>query len=124
MGDTSNNSKKLYAGEVFQVGSKKPHRNPTPIISFSDADYDDNMIDGHQDALVITTKIGTNTVKKILVDNGSSVDILYHHSYSRMDLGDRKLSEAKGAPLYGFIGNEVRVVGVIDLPILFGSSPC
>ncbi|XP_074351863.1 uncharacterized protein LOC141691011 [Apium graveolens] len=74
--------------------------------------------------LVITTKIGTNTVRKILVDNGSSVDIIYYNAYSRMDLGDMKIDTAKETPLYEFTGNEVKLVGVIDLPVLFGSPPC
>lgn len=52
------------------------------------------------------------------------MDVLYHHAYARMDLGDRKMSDAKDVPLYGFTGNEVKVVGVIDLPVLFGSPPC
>lgn len=41
-----------------------------------------------------------------------------------MKLGDRKLRDAKDVPLYGFTWNEVRVCGMIDLPVLFGSSPC
>ncbi|XP_074323253.1 uncharacterized protein LOC141660188 [Apium graveolens] len=41
-----------------------------------------------------------------------------------MELGDRKLDTAKGTPLYGFTGNEVKLFGVIDLPVLFGSPPC
>ncbi|XP_074347371.1 uncharacterized protein LOC141686220 [Apium graveolens] len=41
-----------------------------------------------------------------------------------MDLGDRKFDTSKGTPLYGFTGNEVKLVGVIDLPVLFGSPPC
>lgn len=82
------------------------------------------MIEGHQDALVITAKIGTNTVKKILIDNGSSVDILYNSAFSKMDLGDRKIDRAWTSPLYGFTGNEVKVIGIIDMPVLFGSPPC
>ncbi|XP_017245343.1 uncharacterized protein LOC108217003 [Daucus carota subsp. sativus] len=108
---------------VYRLDSKRPRRNPSPVISFSDADYADGVVPGHVDALVITTKIGTNVVKKILIDNGSSVDILYQNAYARMDLGDRKMTIAKGSPLYGFTGNEVRVIGVIDLPVLFGSPP-
>ncbi|XP_074326653.1 uncharacterized protein LOC141664594 [Apium graveolens] len=123
-GGNSNRSRKSYAREIFRVESKKPKRNPSPIIFFSDEDYGDRVIEDHQDALVITTKIGTNTVQKIIVDNGSSVDILYHSAFKRMDIGDRKLKDALDAPLYGFTGNEVKVVGMIDLPVLFGSPPC
>lgn len=72
--------------------------------------------------LVITAKVGTNTVKKILIDNDNSVDILYHGAYSRMDLGDRNM-ENVNIPLYRFIGNEVKVVCTIDLSIMFGTSP-
>lgn len=47
------------------------------------------MIESHQDALVITAKVDIYTVKKILIDNRSFVDIFYHHVFSRMDMGDR-----------------------------------
>ncbi|XP_074342599.1 uncharacterized protein LOC141680208 [Apium graveolens] len=117
----SNWARKSYAREVYRIESKKPMRNPSPIILFLDEDYGDRIIEDHQDALVITTKVGTNTVQKILVDNGSSVDILYYSAFKRMDLGDRKLNDARDAPLYGFIGNEIKVIGVIDLPVLYGS---
>lgn len=40
-----------------------------------------------------------------------------------MDLGDRKLKNVN-TPLYGFTGNKVKVVGVIDLLVLLGSLPC
>ena len=110
--------------EVLNLDTKRPRKNPTPIISFSDEDFTQGLIKGHQDALVITTKVGPNTVKKLLVDDGSVVDILYFNAFSRMDLGDRKLNETKVPPLFGFTGNEVRVVGTIDLPVLFSTSPC
>ncbi|XP_017239615.1 uncharacterized protein LOC108212399 [Daucus carota subsp. sativus] len=120
---SSNNAKKLYAREVCRIDSKRPKQNPSLVISFSDEDYPEGIIRTHQDAMVITTKIGTNTVKKILIDDGSSVDILYHGAFSRMELGDKILDRARNAPLYGFTGNEVRVLGTIDLPVLFGSPP-
>lgn len=41
-----------------------------------------------------------------------------------MNLGDRKLMDVKDVPLYGFTGNEERVRGMIDLPVLFSSVPC
>lgn len=102
---------------------KKPLLNPSPVISFSDEDYLVGMLENHQDALVITTKVGTNMVKKILIENGSSVDIRYHSSYSRMELGGHKL-ENVNLRLYGFTCNEVKVVGVIDRSVFFGSLLC
>ncbi|XP_074356705.1 uncharacterized protein LOC141696464 [Apium graveolens] len=126
VGGLSPNSRKLYAREVFNVNpsaTKRPRANPSPFISFSDDDYRPGLIEGHQNALVITTCVGNNTVKKMLVDNGSSVDVLYHHAFSRMDIGDRRLKNSR-TPLYGFTGNEVHVVGTVDIPVLFGSPPC
>lgn len=81
------------------------------------------MIETHQDALVGTAKVGTNTVKMILIDNYSSVDILYQHTLSKMDMGDRKL-ENINMPLYGFTGKKVKVVGIIDLTVLFDTVSC
>ena len=40
-----------------------------------------------------------------------------------MDVGDRKLSDAINSPLYGFTGNEVKVLGTINLPVRVGSPP-
>jgi len=39
----------------------------------------------HNDALVVTAHIGCYKVSKILVDGGSSVNILYSHALDRMD---------------------------------------
>lgn len=84
-GGSSNNSRKSYVREILNINPeavKRPRANPSPIISFPDEDYSPGMIENHQDALVITTKVGAHVVKKILIDNGSSVDILYHHAFS------------------------------------------
>lgn len=69
-GGLSNNSRKSYAREIFNINldiTKRPRSNPSPIISFSDEDFPPGIIGGHQDALVITTKVGTDTVKKFLL---------------------------------------------------------
>lgn len=44
-GGISNNAKKLYGREVLRVETKRPRRNSTTIISFSDDDYTENMIE-------------------------------------------------------------------------------
>ncbi|XP_074347316.1 uncharacterized protein LOC141686161 [Apium graveolens] len=74
--DTSNNSRKQYAREVVKLNPSRvkcQHANPLPIISFSDNEYHPDLVEDHQDALVITTRIGNNIAKKLHVDNGSSV---------------------------------------------------
>ena len=70
VGGASNNSKKQYAREVYQIhpGVAKKPKPSSHVISFSEADRSPGLLDDHQDPLVITTKIGTNTVKKILID--------------------------------------------------------
>ena len=74
------------------------------------------------DALVIKAMIANNNVHRILVDNGSSVDILYFQAFERMGL---KVSDLKPLPnpVYGFTGDSTVPVGVISLPMTLGEYP-
>ena len=57
----------------------------------------------HYDALVIKAMIANNNLHRILVDNGSSVDIFYFQAFKMMGL---KVSNLKPSPnpVYGFMG--------------------
>lgn len=46
------------------------------VISFSDKDQGD-IVGPHDDPIVLNLKIETHRVKRIMIDTGSSVDILY-----------------------------------------------
>ena len=37
----------------------------------------------HSDALVITTRIANSNIYRILVDNGSAIDIIYPNAYKK-----------------------------------------
>ena len=76
----------------------------------------------HCDALVVKAMIANNNVHRILVDNGSSVDILYFQAFERMEL---KVSDLKPSPnlVYGFTGDSVILLGVISLPMTLGEYP-
>ena len=52
----------------------------------------------------------------ILMDNGSSVDILYYQTFWRMGL---KINDLKPSPnlVYGFIGDFVTPMETISLPM-------
>ena len=51
-----------------------------PIIGFSEEDAR-RLHHLHDDALVISIRVGDYNIHRVLVDNGSSVDILYHPAF-------------------------------------------
>ena len=71
------------------------------------------------DALVVKAMIANNNVHRMLVDNGSSVDILYYQAFQRIGL---KVSDLKPSPnpIYGFTGDSVIPLGIISLPMTLG----
>ena len=74
------------------------------------------------DALVIKAMMANNNVYRILVDNGSSVDILYYQAFQRIGLKDSDLRPSPNL-IYGFTGDSVVPVGVITLPLMVGEYP-
>ncbi|XP_077221685.1 uncharacterized protein LOC143855448 [Tasmannia lanceolata] len=60
--------------------------------------------------------------KKVLVDNGISADILYHHAFKQMGIPEDRLKPFD-SHLYGFLRNIVPVEGSVELPIWIGSAP-
>uniref|UniRef100_A0A2N9EEI4 Uncharacterized protein n=1 Tax=Fagus sylvatica TaxID=28930 RepID=A0A2N9EEI4_FAGSY len=84
------------------------------IISFSEEDARGTH-QPHDDALVITVNIAGFTTRRVMVDNGSSADILYLPAYQQMRLDKDKL-RPMDAPLVGFTGDKVCPVGIVTLP--------
>ena len=60
----------------------------------------------HKDALIIMANIANNLVHRILVVNGSTVNILYRHAYQKIGLTWVDLSPTT-SPLYRFTGDHV-----------------
>ena len=76
----------------------------------------------HGDAIVITLLIADYTTWRVLVDNGSSADILYYPAFQLMRLG-RDLLRLACSLLIGFGGMKVQPVGTVTLPVVVGSYP-
>ncbi|XP_077226391.1 uncharacterized protein LOC143859619 [Tasmannia lanceolata] len=121
-GGTSSSTQKAYARRVNAVHTCDKKMKIENEISFSDTDLN-NLILPHDDALVITMLVANWELKKILVDNGSSADILYYHAFKQMMIGDDGLRPAN-SDLFGFSGEVVKVEGQIELPVLVGEPPC
>lgn len=111
---------------VLMVSEQPTQRDlpyPGIIISLSDEDYPSESVEPHERALVITVKVGPVDMRRIMIDNGTSVDILYSHAYLRLDLEGRKMEVGQEAPLYGFSNNPVNVVETIEPLVTFDIAP-
>jgi hypothetical protein len=73
----------------------------------------------HNDAMVIEVNIAGWMIGKVLVDNGSSADILFLKTFEKMNLSQHMLHPPE-YPLQGFGGKPIKPVGKISLPISFG----
>ena len=74
----------------------------------------------HNDAIVITLAIANYTTRRVLIDNGSSVDILYYPAFQQIRINKEILCQVN-VPLIGFGGMKVLPVGMIFLPVVVGS---
>ena len=76
----------------------------------------------HDDTVVVSMTIANYDVKKILVDNGSSTDVLFYLVFFRMRLPNDRLRRVS-IPLVGFTGDAVIVEGEITLPLTVETKP-
>uniref|UniRef100_A0A2N9HZF6 Uncharacterized protein n=1 Tax=Fagus sylvatica TaxID=28930 RepID=A0A2N9HZF6_FAGSY len=124
-GGTSRASRRAYARQVHNIMVvQRPPKNvrlDDQIISFSEEDARGTH-QPHDDALVITVNIAGFTTRRVMVDNGSSADILYLPAYQQMQIDKDKL-RPMDAPLVGFTGDKVCPVGIVTLPITVGTHP-
>ena len=90
-------------------------------ITFTDEDAE-RVHHPHDDAIVITLLIVDYTTRRVLVDNGSSADILYYPAFQQMRL-ERDQLRPVNSPLVGFRGMKVQHVGIITLPVVVRAYP-
>ena len=90
------------------------------IMGFSDEDKV-GTIQPHDDALVITFRIGGYDVKRVMVDQGSAVEIMYPDLYRGLNLRVEDLTPYS-SPLVSFEGTIIILKGQIRLPVQTGSE--
>ena len=121
----SSRSKKTYLKVVqnIQLSGRSP-KTRTPdekAITFIDEDAS-RIHHPHDDAIVITLLIADYSTRRVLVDNGSSTDILYYPAFQQINLGQEQLRSVH-SPLVGFGGMKVQPIGTISLPVVVGAYP-
>ena len=112
----------IRSGEVMevQVVSKLPRLDTA--ITFSDSDLE-GCQHPHDDPLVIRAVVSNKIIHRVLVDNGSSTDIVFASAFDKMGIGREKL-EPVSTHLRGFSGEKVIPLGSIQLVLTLGDPPC
>lgn len=77
----------------------------------------------HNDALVVTLTLANAKVHQILIDEGSSVDVLSLTAFNAMNIGKEQL-KLNRSPLVGFGRDKASLEGSINLPVTFEEGPC
>ena len=90
----SSKSKKAYLKVVqsIQLSGRSTRARPTDKQPITFIDEDAKRIHHpHDDTIIITLLIADYTTRRVLVDNGSLVDILYYPTFQQMRLGRDQL---------------------------------
>ena len=99
---------------------KRPRVERSLIMGFSDEDKV-GTIQPYDDALVITLRIGGYDIKIVMVDQGSTVEIMYPDLYRGLNLRAEDLTPYS-SPLVSFERTVIIPKGQIRLPVQTGSE--
>ncbi|XP_024041948.1 uncharacterized protein LOC112099077 [Citrus clementina] len=112
----------MTSKEVFfnTPTAKRARVRQVPIM-WTDED-EEGILYPHEDALVIKAIVASKKFDRILVDTGSSVDVLFKSTLEEMGIADLKL-DYTNTSLKGFGGGKLVPLGVVKLPITIRSSP-
>ena len=92
-----------------------------PIIGFSEEDAR-WLHHPHDDVLVVSIWVEDYNMHRVLVDNGSSTDILYYPTFPQMGIDKERLLSTN-FPVIGFGGTRVFPLGMVRLSVTVGDCP-
>ena len=93
----------------------------SPIIGFSEEDAR-RLHHPYDDAPVVSIRIKAYNMHRVLVDNGSSADILYYLAFQQTGIGRERLIPTN-TPLVDFGGTRVLPLSAITLSVVVGDYP-
>jgi hypothetical protein len=115
-------AKSIQGEEVYSLHRPmKIAKTKSIVLSFSKEDAQGVEM-SHNDALVVTVTIAIHAIHRILVENRSSIDILYWPAFQQMRI-DQDRIKPFGSPLVGFGREQVQPIGIISLPMTVGTTP-
>nr|XP_009418168.1 PREDICTED: uncharacterized protein LOC103998421 [Musa acuminata subsp. malaccensis] len=105
--------RKAYA---WAAAAEVTRRGPDPEVTFPAKGAGRSKND---DALVITARIANAQVRRIMIDTGSSADVLYFDAFQKLGLA-REALEPMTLALTEFTGNSISPSGAVTLPLTLG----
>ncbi|XP_073035186.1 uncharacterized protein [Primulina eburnea] len=115
----SNRARKAHSRQE-SFGVEDVGRDEGPVISFGPRDLQGVSLP-HNDALVIQAKVANYDVRRVFIDSGSSVNIIFQEVLDQMNLEGYQLQPVETA-LFGFAGHTVYPRGEITLPLTIGAE--
>ena len=100
--------------------SKRAKLSRPLVMGFSEEDKI-GTVQPHDDALVITLRIGGYDVKRVMVDQGSAAEIMYPDLFKGLNLRAEDLTPY-ASPLVSFEGRTIIPRGQIRLPVQAGTE--
>ncbi|XP_065004141.1 uncharacterized protein LOC135636380 [Musa acuminata AAA Group] len=115
-GSNSSTARKAYARDTME---KCPRPKFEPEITFGTEEVKRSHYD---DALVISIRIANAQVKRVMVDTGSSTDVLCLNTFKKLGLTNEDFTPMNSA-LTGFIGDSISPLETTTLPVTIGEEP-
>ena len=113
------NDEKLECNAVHTARQlRKPFKHK--LIIFTEADFE-GVEPHHDDLVVVTLRVANYIVDRILIDQGSSADLIYGDAFEKMGFKKEGLQPYNGT-LVGFTNQKEKVRGFVETEIVFGEG--
>ncbi|KAK3040911.1 hypothetical protein RJ639_027906 [Escallonia herrerae] len=114
----------IKRGQLRKFVAPKEDRQQTPPAMEEREDREENagIINTISGGLAAGVRAGNFDVKRVLIDNRSSAEILFFDAFKKMNIPTDRLRKMD-TPLYGFSNHPVAAEGIIALPVAIGTPP-
>ncbi|XP_068475622.1 uncharacterized protein [Phaseolus vulgaris] len=116
-GGCTASQRKRYVRSVMSVAEQVVDDSLDVDLTFTKADLRD-VFPYDNDPVVISVVTAERKVHRVLVDQGSSADVMFWPTFNKLQLSPDQLRPYTGC-LYGFAGDQVEVHGYLELRTTF-----
>ncbi|XP_072061966.1 uncharacterized protein [Arachis hypogaea] len=122
-GETISARKRSYRAMLAIEGTAPLNNQETPDLEITFNKTDICSTAPHlDDPVVISIQTGDLLVRKVLLDPGSSTDVLFYSTFLKMNLSEKIIQPSSGE-LVGFSGERVPIKGYVWLKTTIGENP-